>query len=478
VGLGDAAGGVRAFFTERVWRVRLDELPPLRAASYRAGRLAYSTFRGFLDNALTTRAASLTYFGVLSVVPFLAFAFALLKGFGVYERFIESTVRPYVRDTFAPNPALHGAIDRILGFVEATDVSRLGTFALLFLLYTSVTLVANVEGALNDVFGARSRRSLLRQLTDYTTLLVIAPILVVVSTTLAAAAQSSAFVDFLRSELALGIVIDLVVSVMPTVAVGLALFAVYAILPNVRVRPASALVGAAVAALLWQGALTLHVQSQLGVARYNALYSGLAAIPIFLVWTYVSWLVVLVGAQLAASHQNEQAVRQRFRVRHADEALKEMLAVAIGAVITRDFLARRPGPAIRSLAEVFEVSPGLVEDVMEALLRGGVVLRTASGGETRFAPGGDVDLLGADDLREAVRRDPAARELRGAVADRLGPRLARVLRAVEAGPRGPGLTLRGLAECLDDGRAGPRQPGAPLPLREAADGDAKQPDVP
>jgi membrane protein len=474
---------VRSFFGSRIWRVRSAELPRSRAAAYKASRIVYSTVRAFFENRLMLRAAALTYFTVLSVVPLLAFAFAVLKGFGAYRTLIDGAVRPYLRETFAANPALHGAIEKTLQFVDQTDVSRLGSLALVFLLYTSVTLVSSVEEALNDVFGARNQRSFLRQLTDYTTLLVTAPILLVVATTLSAAAQSSRFVAFLRNTLALGPVIDFFVGIIPLLAVALAFFAIFVILPNVRVRVSSALLGAGVGALLWQGALVLHVRSQLGVARYNALYAGLAALPIFLVWTYVSWIVVLVGAQLAASHQNDQLVRQRFRMRHTDQALKEMLAVALGAVITRDFLDGGPRRSAAALAELLDVPPQAVEDVLEVLARAGLVARAAFGPETAYVPGGDVDELRADDLRQAVRRAPDADEVRGTLARQLGPDLQRVLGRVDLDGRWPegDLTLRALAASVG-GRAGSHgRPAVAADPREgdgAAHDDPKETDLP
>jgi membrane protein len=483
----DVIARVRAFFGARIWRTRPHELPRPRAAAYKASRVLYSATRSFFENRLQLRAAALTYYSVLSVVPLLAFAFAVLKGFGAYQTFINGSVRPWVRETFAGNPALYEGIERTLRFVDQTDVSRLGTLAVVFLLYTAVTLVSSIEEALNDVFGAKARRSMLRQLTDYTTLLVTAPILLVAATTLSAAAQSSRFVAFLRNSLALGPVIDFLVGITPLLAVALAFFAVYVILPNARIRISSALLGAAVAALLWQGALVLHVRSQLGVARYNALYSSLAAVPIFLVWTYVSWLVVLVGAQLAASHQNEQVVRQRFRMRQTDQALKEMLAVALGAVIARDFLEGLPRRSAAALADLLEVPPPLAEEVLDALARAGLVARAVSGRELGYLPGGDVDAIRAADLREALRRDPGADEIRDALARELGPNLQRILRDVETGRAQPDgdETLRELAATLPGTRgprAPPRRPPAPAGRAPHGDGgdvvDPKQPDVP
>jgi len=480
----EAIARARDFFGVRIWEARPEELTRPRAALYRVSRVAYSTVRGYFDHRLSSKAAALTYTSVLSVVPFLAFAFALLKGFGVYASFIQGTVRPYLQDTFAPNPALYEAIDRILRFVDRTDVSRLGAAGVVFLLWTSVSLIQSVETALNDIFGAKTTRPLLRQLTDYVTLLVIGPILVFVATTFSTVAQSSSVVLFLRDRLRLGPVIDFALGFTPIVVVGLAFFAMYLILPNVRVRVVPALIGAALAAIAWQGALVLHVQLQMGVAKYNALYSVLGAIPIFLVWMYVSWLIVLLGAEVAAAQQNDQFARQRLRAQHADQALRETLAIAAAAQIAGDFVRGSPRRSAAELAGFLEVPPLVVEDILEALSRAGLLARTTTEGHAiAYLPGRDLDAIRTSDLREALRRDPHADDVRALVLGRLAPELRRVLHATEEELRASpyNATLRELAALAQgEDQAAHR---APSP-RDDGDGhgeqvlDAKQPELP
>jgi len=446
---------LRTFFTERIWAVRAADLRRGQALLYRASRVGYSTIRGFFANRLTVRAAALTYYSVLSVVPFLAFAFAVLKGFGVYASFIGGTVRPYLQDTFGANPALLGSIERILQFVDRTQVSTLGALGLLVLLYTSVSLLSSVEDTLNEIWGAQTKRSLLRQVTDYVTLLVTTPLLVVTAATAITAAQTSQVVLFLRNALALGAVIDFLLHFASLAVVAVAFFAIYTILPNVRIRPASAAIGAAVAAVLWQGALVLYVRFQIGVSSYNALYSVLSALPIFLVWTYVSWIVVLVGAQVAASHQNERVSRQRFRAQRADQALRETLAVVTAAHVARVFLSGGPWCSQLELADLMEVSPLTLEEILEALVRAGLLARTASGGEVGYLPARDLDAIRVDDLRDALRRDPHAETIRAGVERHLGPELQRVVHAAEVESRSSpqNVTLRELAAMLDRGDA-------------------------
>jgi membrane protein len=470
---GPRVDRLRAFFTETIWTARVSEMRLGQALVYRASRVATSSVQGFFANRLTIRAAALTYYGILSIVPFLAFAFAVLKGFGAYASFIDATARPYLDQTFGRNAALLGAIERVLEFVDRTNVSTLGALGLLVLVYTSVSLLASVEDALNEIWGATSRRSFLRQVTDYVTLLVTTPLLVVTAATAATAAQSSRVVLFLRDALALGGVIDFVLRFTSLAVVAVAFFALYEILPNVRVRPSSAALGALVAAMLWQLALVLYVRFQVGVSSYSALYSVLSALPIFLVWSYVSWVVVLVGAQVAASHQNERTLGQRVRARRADQALKEALAVVLSARVARAFLSGTPWRSQAGAADLVEVSPLTIQETLEALVRAGLVASTERG----YLPARDLDAIRVEDVRDALRRDAEGQGVAADLERHLEPELLRVIHAAEEERRASArnVTLRELARTLGpaaspgsaEARADPPPGGPPGSVRDA-----------
>ena len=465
------------FFGARIWSASLDEVRRGRALLYRGSRILYSTVLGFREKDLTFRAAALTYYSVLSIVPFLAFAFSVLKGFGGYQKLLEGTVRPYLRATFSGAPSLLAGFEQVLVFVERTTTVGLNVVSVIFLVYTSVSMLSTIETALNDIWGAKSARPFLRQVTDYTTLLVVTPLLVAAAITFGTAAQSSGVVTFLRDNMALGLVIDFFLSLTSLVFGCVAMFALYVIMPNVKTKVSSALFGGIIGGLMWQAALLAHVKFQMGVANYNALYSGFGAVPIFLVWLYISWTIVLLGAQLAASHQYEQTMRQAVRARHVDQELRETLAVAIAAEVTKRFLEGCPPRTQASLAESLEVPPPTVEDVLNLLVRSGVLIRAVCGHDIGYLPARDVDDLRVADVRAAVRRDPDADELKAALDSRVSPGLRDLLKATEANARrGPGnLTLRALA--LDALQTDvPEKPSTPTQEVEVL--DAKQPEVP
>jgi membrane protein len=466
----------RHFFETHIWATRLEGAGRRRVLLYRLGRTVYATARGFFDKELTSRAASLTYYTMLSVVPFLAFAFSILKGFGVYHKLVAGSLRPYLQASFAGDKSLLAGIDQTLDFVERTSVSGLSVIGVLLLIYTSISMLSTIETALNDIWEVKSARPLRRKLTDYTTILVIGPLLGLAAITISTAAQNSSFVQWLHESLLLGDITDFLLRLTSLVLGCIGLCAVYVIMPNTRVRLASAVFGGVVAGVLWHLALHLHVKFQIGVAKYNALYSGFAALPIFLVWLYLSWNILLVGAQLAASHQYEQRMRQAVRARHVDQELREALAVVVAAAVSRSFIDGHTAPTSVALAEALEVPPPAVEQVLEKLVRAGLLVRLSEGGEVRYDPARDVDAVRMIDLEEAMRHDPSAEAeaFRSTLERTIGPELGRTLRARhEEGWNEAGMvTLRELAR-----RCPPRVDGVTAASQRPGRGAAPGPEA-
>ena len=311
---------------------------------------------------------------------------------------------------------------------------------------------------LNELWGFGRSRSWLRRVTDYVTLVVVTPMLVLVAVTFGAAAQSSQLAVFLRERLGLGSVIDFLLRFTSFLGACVAVTALLLIMPNGKVRTTSALIGGLVGGVLWQVALIVHVNLQVGVARYNALYAGFGAFPIFLVWVYVSWVTVLFGAELASSHQNEQMVRQRVWAREIDQALEEALGLMIVARATCAFLGLGEGarPSLASLAAEIGAPAQTIERVAQALAAGGALAVTDGDGEPTFLPGKDIDALRVSDLltllRHRTRRPQRGHSLELAIS----PAVAGILSDLGRAERdaGDNVTARELAARVAGSGAG------------------------
>ncbi len=202
----------------------------------------------------------------------------------------------------------------------------------------------------------------------------------------------------------------------------------------------------------------LYVRLQVGVAGYSALYSVVSAVPVFLVWTYISWVIVLVGAQVAASHQNVRAVRERFLTGRIDQAMREALAVVFAAHVARAFLSGMSPPGETALAELVAVPGAAVADIMDRLMRAGLLVRIANGKQVGYLPHREPGTICVKDLRDALRRGAHSEEARADLDRQLAPELRALLRALEKEDRespGNSVTLRELAAMVGPGARGP-----------------------
>lgn len=432
----DRARATVRFFTRDVWEARLDELPSAKAARYQGARMVYAAVHGlFLDERHQIRAAALTYFTVLSIVPLLAFVFALLKGFGAYDLLVQESIRPYVLHAVEGNPPLRTAFEQILGFVDKTGVTSLGLVGLLALLYAATRLLRNIEVALNAIWGVRSARGALEQLRDYLALIVITPICLMVAAALTTLGQALSMLRSAGEVLGLSALVDPLIGVLGPLAVLFAgLTVLYMVMPHTHVRPRSAFVGAVVGGIAWFALLIVHVKFQVGVARFNALYSSFGAIPIFLAWLQISWMVILVGAQVAATHQQSQRLGQQRRMPHVAQAAREAACLSVMLRVSRAFANGDKPPALARLSTELDVPEVELEQWLQRLVDAGWLATTRLCGDAG-AKGDDgvayvlamaperirakhvLDALRVEPktpLRrfgEPLRLDPAARQL-------------------------------------------------------------------
>ncbi|MFG0316215.1 MAG: YihY/virulence factor BrkB family protein, partial [Planctomycetota bacterium JB042] len=374
---------VKNFLGRDVWDTELVGLPTFRAIGVRSARIAYLAVRGLMKNECLNQASGLTYITVLSLVPTIALAASVAKGFGAWDHLLDTTVEPFLESFFGGDVEVPGegeaegaaagdaanesedppettgaesgespveiddsipaeekielrvAIEKILDFVEKTNFQRLGIFGLAFVLFTVIKLLTSIENVLNRIWGVDRPRSFVRKVTDYVALVVVTPILLITSTAATGALQSNAFVEYLSDDLRLGPVLTLGFKLLPLLSLWLGFGFLYMALPNTRVKVLSALIGGILGGTLWQVFQVLHVEFQVGVARYNEIYAGFAAFPIFLVWIYMSWVIVLLGAQLAWAHQAEPEYRELMRDVPSTVADREQLAVHAVVAIAR-----------------------------------------------------------------------------------------------------------------------------------------------
>ncbi len=395
-----------------------------RAFALRAGRVLYLTVRDFFADRCMLQSAALTYTTVLSLVPLLAFVFALAVGLGGYDMLRHDVIEPFLNAQWgAPGTGPDGieqlrrGIYQMLDTVQNTHVGAVGGTGAIVLLYTALRLLSSVEISFNEIWGVQRARSLVRKLTDYLAMVVITPIFLFTATAVTAAAHNNSLVEWVRVQLGLGWLFDALVPLTPILTMWLLLFFVYLTLPNTKVQWSSAAIGAIVAGTLWQLVQVLHVKFQVGIANYSTLYAGFAAFPLFLVWMYFSWAIVLAGAELCWAHQAEPNFRPAVHGRDGSVAFRELVALRSLVRIARAFLRGERPSTSEAIARELGLAHGTVERVLRELEARGLVVVSESATETSFVPARDPSLITLKSVFDALRGDSAREDLGATSAD-------------------------------------------------------------
>ena len=371
-------------------------------------RIAVMVGRELMDGQLGLRAASLVYTTLLSLVPLLAVSFALLKGFGVHEQLEEMLI-----GVLAPLGEQGIQIaDRIVGFVSNVKVGVLGLVGLLVLIYTVISLLQKIESAFNEVWREDGVRPLRARVTHYLSAVVVGPVLVFTSIGLTASILGSETVRDIAAYDPFGVALELAGKAASYLLVVAAFTFVYVYMPNARVQLRSALVGALVAGLMWAGANWAFGTFVVGSTRYTAIYSSFAILIVFMLWLYVGWLVLLMGACVAFYFQHPECLGLlRHEVRLSNR-LRERVALSAAWLIAAQHLhGGRPWTA-RRLALRLTVPGEPMERLLRALGERGVLLQAAPGGP--WLPARDLSELRVLDVLVAVREAYEGRHLQQA----------------------------------------------------------------
>jgi len=357
------------------------------------GRVLASAVENFFENDDLLRASALTYTSALSIVPILALAFSALKGLGAADQ-----LRPLVEHYLALGSKQTS--DELMHFVENVNATALGTVGAVFLLATVISTLGNIEQAFNSIFHVPRSRSYLRRFSDYLSVLFTVPLL---------AAAALAFTAMVEVRVPLS---PVVVHLAPYVFVWAGFFFLYVFFPYTKVHYGPALLGSGVAAILFQMAQWGYVKFQVGMANYRAIYGALATLPIFLLWTYIAWGLILFGAEVTAAAQRGGNAPQ---VRPASPDFPCAATLHILVLLARQQFQRNNGVTMLDLARGLGVTVLAIDPIVKRLKADGLVIEASDehhGGHGGH--GGAIHLVRAsssirlaDIIRTLLEADPA-----------------------------------------------------------------------
>ena len=387
-------------------------------------RVLYFIGRGFGEHQCPLQASALTFVTLLSMVPLLALGVASINGLTGKRALAEHPAAPpssprqtsvvsptptsgtlrlpvaAARATSTPVEAanvepqdetlqgnLDGVIrdvltrltidedvrDRIISYVQKTNFAALKAVGLILLIFTAISALSTMEYVFNQIWGIRRARSVLRKLTDYLFVVIVCPFLLAGAMAMTTTLSRNALVGQIFHVQYVNAAVTRLLKLAPYLSVWAALTLLYLFLPNTRVKLRCALTGGFVAGVVWQFAFGCYTKLQVGMSTYSLVYSTLAALPFFLSWLYVSWLIVLFGAEVAAAYQNSETYL-RERMAHAISPA-ERLRIGLNLILAICSRFRREEPPWNAdqLSRYLECPPRLVDDLLADLATAGII---------------------------------------------------------------------------------------------------------
>lgn len=325
----------KQFVEVDIWRTKLSELPKSQSLIYHNLRIAIITFRDFAADNCGVKASALTYLSILSIVPVIATLFGVAKGFGMEINLQEQLAQLFSGQEMVMNETFKYA-QRMLDNAKGGVIAG---FSIAFLLYTVLMLFHNIELAFNDIWGIKEQRSIIRKVTDYLAIVILAPLILVVSSSMTVMLNTQ--LDSLMSKYELleyaVTLIQLGLRIVPLFLICFMFSLFYILMPYTKVKPKSALWAGLLAGIVYQFVQYGYIEFQVGVSRYNAIYGSFAALPLFFIWVQLSWMIVLFGAEFAFAHQNAYRYNLRTDKLILSASRKKMLALLVMTSIVKNF---------------------------------------------------------------------------------------------------------------------------------------------
>jgi membrane protein len=383
---------------EQLWKTDLGTFSPGKRRLIEFIRLVYVVIRELSVGQLTLRAMSLVYTTLISMVPLLAVSFSVLKAFKVQDK-----VEPFLLEFLAPLGAKGEEIGvNIIGFIDNMNVGVLGAVGLGVLFYTVISLIQKIEQTFNYIWHIGNARSFLRRAADYLSVLMIGPVLVVSGLAITASMASSTFVQYIIAIDPFGALFYYAGLTIPYLMIIAAFTFMYLFIPNTSVKLGPALTGATVSGILWKTAGMLFASFTAGSTQYDAIYSSFAILIMFMIWLYLSWLIFLLGAQIAFYRQHPEYVRSSSEQIQISSRQNEKLTLMVMYWIGKHYVSASQAWTLDKLSSKLGVPSYILSQILNTLIEKGLIVETASMPST-YLPANDLDAIQLKELIAVTR---------------------------------------------------------------------------
>lgn len=353
--------GIKTFLLEDIWRVTDDEVSRKRGLFYSALKIATLSVREFTQGRVINKASALTYNTLLAIIPILAILFAIARGFG-FANLLEDQFRSGLEGQALTAETVLSFIDSYLSHAKSGIFIGVG---LIMLFYTVLLLTYNMERTFNSIWQVKKPRTLYRKMTDYFSMLLLLPLLILLSSGISI--FMSTVMKSMHEYVLLAPIIKFLVRLTPYALTWAMFTALYIFMPNTKVKFKFAIFPGIIAGTAFQAFQYLYIGSQIWVSRYNAIYGSFAAIPMFLLWTQISWSICLYGAQLCYVAQNLRNFSFSKETDNISRRYHDFLCILIMSLICKRFQTEETPYTAESLSDEHKIPIRLTTTILYEL---------------------------------------------------------------------------------------------------------------
>lgn len=387
------------FASDDIWRITETEVSGSRRILINLFKTVMISFRRFKEDDLQAKASALTYNMMLAIVPMLALMYAIARGFG-FQNIIQMQLLDYF-------PAQRNALTHIFDFVKTylSETRNGGVFVgagILMLLWAVVSMVNNIEAVFNEIWQVKKARSFYRKITDYTSFFLILPILMIASGGLSLFLSSSfENLDYLSF---MSPVVRKLLSFSPYFLTWLFFTGMYVLIPNTRVKFWNALLAGIICGTAFQFFQFIYISGQIWVSKYNAVYGGLAFLPLLLLWIQLSWIICLFGAVLTFSAQNIRNYNFERDTKNISRRYKDFLLLLVASLVVQRFVKGEKPLTVEEISYDNKIPIKLTGQLLYLLTEIGVIVETVTDEDrvTAYQPAMDVNKLSVGELFSRV----------------------------------------------------------------------------
>ncbi|MBU8893797.1 MAG: YihY/virulence factor BrkB family protein [Bacteroidales bacterium] len=381
------------FLQKDIWRISVRNMPKYKVVLIKQLRVLLLAFRGYNEDKVSLRSSALTFYSMLSVVPVVAMGFGIAKGFG-FDKHLQQQL---MENLSGQQEVLDWVIKFANRFLDNTKGGIIAGIGIVVLFWSVMKVLSNIESSFNAIWQIRKPRVWFRKFSDYLSMMLIAPILIILST------SSNVFITTqitrITSEVALlGMISPLIsffLKLIPYVLFWLVLTIVYMVMPNTKVKFKSAFVAGIISGTIFVFVQWAYIHFQVGVSKYNAIYGSFAALPMFLIWLQMSWLIVLFGAEISFAVQNVEKYEFEPDTHNLSPFSWRVLTLMVVHLLVKNFNTGEKAMTAAEVSKKLEIPIRSVRDIIYNLVDSNIIseINTQYEKENAYQPAQDINNL-------------------------------------------------------------------------------------